>query len=97
MFAVVEASSLDVRREPRIAQEAGEPEFKKGIGPVWSLNSKDSRAGRGPCIFYDGTAADGMVCTIYETRPNSCRVYNCDTGLGAQLKAAGVLTTEGRL
>lgn len=90
MFAVVEATKADVKREPLISQRGEFLEFRKDVGPVWSLNSKVGEA-RGPCVFFDENASDGAVCSIYDTRPDACRAYNCDTGFAAQLKEKGVL------
>ena len=90
MFAVVEATKDDVKREPSISQRAEFLGFRKDVGPVWSLNSKHQGA-RGPCVFFDESATDGRVCSIYETRPDSCRAYDCDTGFAQQLKENGVL------
>lgn len=64
---IVEASSTDVLREPRIAEKwprnkmwDGEPD------PIWSIN--------GNCPFLRADAA----CTIYATRPDECRGFQVD-------------------
>jgi Fe-S-cluster containining protein len=72
--AIVEASFRDAEREPRIA-ETGMPLMddmrtgtKEQVG--WMLGRKD-----GHCVFFD---PENRLCTIYETRPLECRVFNCD-------------------
>jgi Fe-S-cluster containining protein len=72
---IIEASLLDGEREPLIAKRA-KPLYddmtgvKEQIG--WLLNGND-----GPCVFFDRQT---RLCTIYETRPLVCRLYNCDDG-----------------
>ena len=72
--AIVEASFRDAEREPRIA-ETGMPlmdDMRTGVKEQigWMLGRKD-----GHCVFFDPAK---RLCTIYETRPLECRVFNCD-------------------
>lgn len=72
--AIVEASFRDAEREPRIA-ETGMPlmdDMRTGVKEQvgWMLGRKD-----GHCVFFD---PENRLCTIYETRPLECRVFNCD-------------------
>jgi Fe-S-cluster containining protein len=72
---LIEVSLRDAEREPRIRQEAGPiyedygTETRELIG--YLLNGKD-----GPCVFLDRQT---KLCTIHDTRPLVCRVFNCDT------------------
>jgi hypothetical protein len=72
---LIEASLRDAEREPRIANEC-QPlrDFVETIGCL--LN--DSENG-GACRFFDRTM---RLCTIYETRPLVCRVFDCDQARG---------------
>ena len=72
--AIVEASFRDAEREPRIA-ESGMPlmdDMRTGVKEQigWMLGRVD-----GHCVFID---PENRLCTIYETRPLECRVFNCD-------------------
>lgn len=76
---LIEVSLRDAEREPKI-KERGRPirdtdaelyEGRYAIGG-YLLNSKDNG---GACAFFDRTA---RLCTIHETRPLVCRVFNCD-------------------
>ena len=70
---IVEVSMRDADREPRIA-EKGKPLYdmvdgrREQIG--YLLNGPS-----GACVLFDSSS---RRCTIYETRPLVCRVYNCD-------------------
>ena len=72
-FLIIEVSMRDGEREPLIAERA-KPLYddmsgvKEQIG--WLLNGKG-----GPCVFFDRQT---RLCTIHETRPLVCRLYNCD-------------------
>ena len=66
---ILEASLRDGEREPRIK----ELPIIKGFSeePIgYLLNGKD-----GPCVFLD---RETKLCTIHDTRPLMCRVFNCD-------------------
>lgn len=72
--AIVEASFRDAEREPRIA-ETGTPlmdDMRTGVKEQvgWMLGRTD-----GHCVFFD---PEQRLCTIYDTRPLECRVFNCD-------------------
>lgn len=72
--ALVEASFRDAEREPRIA-ETGTPlmdDMRTGVTEQvgWMLGRTD-----GHCVFFD---PENRLCTIYDTRPLACRVFNCD-------------------
>ena len=68
---IIESTLRDAEREPRIAAECGPVrDFDDIIG--YSLNDK---ANGYACHFFD---RETLRCTIYETRPLVCRVFNCD-------------------
>jgi len=65
---LVEATLRDAQREPRIK----EPPTIKGFADElegYLLNAPD-----GPCAFLD---QDTLLCTICETRPLVCRLFDC--------------------
>ena len=71
---IVEASFRDAEREPRIA-ETGSPlcdDMRTGVKEQigWLLGRTD-----GHCVFFDPAT---RLCTIYETRPLACRIFDCD-------------------
>jgi len=69
---ILESSLRDAEREPRIAAECAKiTHFQDGL-TGYLLN--DPRNG-GACHFFD---REHRLCTIYETRPQICRVFNCD-------------------
>jgi Fe-S-cluster containining protein len=70
---IIEVSLCDAEREPLIAERASPiyddmSGIKEQIG--WLLNGEG-----GPCVFFDRQT---RLCTIHETRPLVCRLYNCD-------------------
>jgi Fe-S-cluster containining protein len=66
---IIEASLRDGEREPRIKALPTIKGFtEKPIG--YLLNGQG-----GPCVFVDRHTKQ---CTIHETRPLVCRVFNCD-------------------
>lgn len=74
---LVEATALDARREPKIAErasiidEGGEiPRDQAG----WLLNGRG-----GACVFFHRDADGRGVCEIHNTRPLCCRLFDCDT------------------
>ncbi len=73
---LIEVTLRDAEREPRIAQEAG-PVYEglSGNGELigYILNGKDTA-----CIFLDRQT---KLCTIHDTRPLVCRVFNCDSDM----------------
>ncbi len=66
----------DAEREPRIAAECGPIvcDLRTGEREVigYMLNSSENEYA---CRFFDRQT---RRCTIYETRPLVCRVFNCD-------------------
>lgn len=69
---ILESSLRDAEREPRIANECSP---LRGIDdePVGHL--LNDRSNDMACHFFD---REHRLCTIYETRPLMCRVFNCD-------------------
>jgi len=69
---ILEAEVRDAIREPSIAQEC-RPLFDIGPDTVgYLLNDREQGMA---CHFLDQST---NLCTIYETRPLMCRVFNCD-------------------
>lgn len=65
---IIEASLRDGEREPRIKALPTLKGFtEEPIG--YLLNGKD-----GPCVFLDRQT---KLCTIHDTRPLVCRLFNC--------------------
>jgi Fe-S-cluster containining protein len=69
----------DAEREPRI---------KELCGPIWNTDIEifegrkevggyllNSQENGGACAFFDRQT---RLCTIHETRPLVCRLFNCD-------------------
>ena len=69
---ILETSLSDAEREPRIAAECAKIRHFQDELVGYLLN--DPRNG-GACHFLD---CQSRLCTIYETRPLMCRVFNCD-------------------
>jgi Fe-S-cluster containining protein len=71
---IIEASLRDGIREPKI-QERASPIYDDMSGTRvqigWMLNGRD-----GPCVFLN---RETRLCTIHETRPLVCRLYDCRT------------------
>jgi Fe-S-cluster containining protein len=92
---IIEVGLEDAAREPRIG-ERGSPIFAPteltGSGERelegYLLNGKDLA-----CVFLD---KDTNLCTIYETRPLTCRLFDCDGEGREQLINLGILKREGR-
>jgi Fe-S-cluster containining protein len=76
---LIEVSLRDAEREPRI---------KELCGPIWDTDIQlfegrkevggyllNSRENGGACVFFDRQT---RLCTIHETRPLVCRLFNCD-------------------
>lgn len=70
----IEVSLRDANREPRVAAECG-PLYDDVTGDRvrigFLLNDKNNHYA---CHFFDH---DSRLCTIYETRPLCCRVFDC--------------------
>ena len=69
---ILETTLRDAEREPRIGQECAKIRHFPDELVGYLLN--DPRNG-GACHFFD---RERRLCTIYETRPLMCRVFNCD-------------------
>ena len=69
---LLEASIRDAQREPRIAAECGVIRDWDDAIIGYTLNDREKH---GACHFFD---QEQRLCTIYETRPLMCRVFNCD-------------------
>jgi len=67
---IIEVDLRDAEREPQIASL---PPIKGIDGDVEGhlLNGND-----GACVFFD---QQRRTCTIYDTRPLVCRVFDCET------------------
>jgi hypothetical protein len=89
---LVEVSLADAQREPRIAEKgfpiyagpeltaSGQPELEGYL-----LNAAEAGYA---CVFLDqGT----NLCTIYDTRPLACRLFDCDGAGRDQLIELGIL------
>src|SRR5579859_1160140 len=89
---IIEASVADAEREPKIA-EKGSPMFTdarltrtgKQELECYLLNAED---GDHACVFLDRPT---NLCSIYETRPDTCRYFDCDGEGREQLIQLGVL------
>jgi Fe-S-cluster containining protein len=71
---LIEVSMRDGEREPLI-KEKGQPIYdflpeEGGEQAGWLLNGPN-----GHCVFFD---PQSRLCTIHETRPLCCRLFNCD-------------------
>jgi hypothetical protein len=80
---ILEALPEDALVEPRIAAEC---ETLRGMYDEMAgylLNGKD-----GPCVFLDRVT---NLCTIHDTRPLMCRLFNCDGEGREQLIELGIL------
>ena len=67
---IIEVDLQDAKREPKIA-ERGKP-LKGGRELIGYLLNGDD----GACVFLDQTT---NLCTIYRSRPLSCRLFDCAT------------------
>lgn len=71
----IEISDYDAGCDPKIRQRATpvvvspEPD----AAPRWLLNSD-----AGPCVFFLRDEQGLGCCEIYETRPQVCRMFDCD-------------------
>jgi len=94
---IIEARLEDAEREPRI-KTRGSPvyapaEFTKS-GKMelegYLLNAKDNG---NACAFLEQTT---NLCSIYETRPWACRIFDCDGEGREQLIQLGIRPRDGR-
>ncbi len=89
---LIEVSLEDAEREPKIA-ERGDPMYEH---PNLTASGKreligyflNSRSEDMACVFLDQAT---NLCTIYETRPLVCRLFDCDGAGQEQLIELGVL------
>jgi len=65
---IIEATLRDAEREPRIKS------LPTLIGVTDELEGYLLNGTGGPCVFLDRNT---MLCTIYETRPLVCRLFDC--------------------
>jgi Fe-S-cluster containining protein len=87
---IIEVGLEDAEREPRI-KERGDPIYAPaeltGTGNPelegYLLNGRDLA-----CVFLDRKE---NLCTIYETRPLACRLFDCDGEGREQLVELGIL------
>jgi Fe-S-cluster containining protein len=92
---LIEVSVEDAEREPKIA-ERGDPMYehpnltasgnRELIGYFLNSRGKDMA-----CVFLDQAT---NLCTIYDTRPLVCRLYDCDGAGREQLIELGMLPVK---
>ena len=91
---LIEVELEDAVREPRI-RELGSPTYtderltRSGKRELegYLLNSRDGMA----CVFLDRQT---NLCTIYETRPLACRVFDCDREGREQMIELGIIERD---
>ena len=91
---LIEVDLDDAEREPRI-KERGSPTYtderltRSGKRELegYLLNSRDGMA----CVFLDRQT---NLCTIYETRPLACRVFDCDREGREQMIELGIIERD---
>jgi len=91
---LIEVGLVDAEREPRI-KDLGSPVYtppeltESGQKELegYLLNGRDDLA----CVFLDRQT---NLCSIYETRPLVCRLFDCDGEGREQLIELGILTRE---
>jgi len=71
-YLILETTLRDAEREPRIAAEC---ESLREIGSDVIGYLLNDRQNGGACHFFDAEAG----CTIHETRPLMCRLFDCDS------------------
>jgi len=94
---IIEAELEDAEREPKI-KERGDPIYapaeltasRKPELEGYLLNSPDND---NACAFLNQTT---NLCTIYETRPWACRLFDCDGEGKEQLIQLGIRPGAGR-
>jgi len=93
---LVEASAADALREPRIAA-LGAPVYRQGVADGEAIEAGApvgyvlNRGGgpSGPCLLLERDSQGRGVCTIYPTRPDICRRFDCEGAGGRRLVALG--------
>jgi len=94
---LIEVDVEDAKREPKIA-ERGSPIFapaeltESGKRELEGYLLNDSRNGYA-CTFLDRTS---NLCSIYDTRPWVCRVFDCDGEQREELVQLGILPPRER-
>jgi len=81
---LIEASAADARREPRIAA-LGTPVARQELvdgdlvdtGELVGYVLNRGAAPGGACLFLSRDAEGRGVCSIYDTRPDVCRRFDC--------------------
>jgi Fe-S-cluster containining protein len=94
----VEATLADADREPRIAEQCTplfahvdvEGEAVQTEEVVAYVLNRGGLAGS-PCVFLERDSFERGVCSIYETRPDVCRRFDCSGEGERQLVALGYL------
>jgi Fe-S-cluster containining protein len=94
---LIEVSLADAQREPKIA-ERGSPIYS---GPEFTASGQRELEGYllntaeagNACAFLDQVT---NLCTIYETRPLVCRLFDCDRAGREQLIELGMLPAQPR-
>lgn len=95
---LIEVDLEDAEREPRI-RDLGSPTYlpavltgtgqRELIGYLLNSQKQDGR-----CVFLDDAT---NLCTIHETRPLACRVFDCDgKGSREQLIELGILQRDSK-
>ncbi len=70
---IIEVSLRDAEREPKIKDRCGPIRGFSDEPEGYLLNDRNNGMA---CTFFD---RDARLCTIYETRPLVCRVFDCDS------------------
>jgi Fe-S-cluster containining protein len=90
---IIEATVEDAEREPLIAEKGSpiyaHPELTESGKP--ELEGYMLNGGKG-CVFLN---PETSLCGIYETRPLSCRLFNCDGEDRDRLVQLGILPPKG--
>lgn len=93
---LIEVELEDAEREPKI-KELGDPIYgppdasgEREVEGYLLNDMKNIREGYA-CVFLDRTTS---LCTIYETRPMTCRVFDCAGEGREQLIELGILNRE---
>jgi len=94
---IIETELEDAAREPKIA-ERGSPIYmppevtESGEKELVGYNLND-KANDYACTFLDRST---NLCSIYDTRPWVCRVFDCDGEQREELVELGILPPRGR-
>jgi Fe-S-cluster containining protein len=89
---IIQVSLSDAQREPKIAQRCSPiytgPEFTASGQRELEGYLLNGSEGDCACVFLDQAT---NLCTIYETRPLTCRLFDCDGAGREQLIELGIL------